>query len=348
MKILIDIGHPGHVHLFRPFAQEMMKRGHKILFTCREKEFEIELLEAAGFDYISFGKKYKSTTGKILGLVKFDVREFITGLKFKPDIFLSHGSIYAAHASFLLKKLNICMEDTGNKEQVWLYKPFTKYILTPSVFPNLYGKKQIKYNAYHEIAYLHTNYFEPDPKIFTLMKNTDKKKYVILRFVSWRATHDIGKRGINTKVADRLIKLFEKNDYSLYISSEEKLPDKYEKYRINIPPQMFHNALYYASMVVADSQTVISEAGILGTPAIRFNDLVGTSHGYHHKELENKYGLIYNIHTKNEEKLFEVIEKLINKKDVKKEWMKKREALLKEKIDLTEYLVNFISNIKTF
>ena len=65
MRILIDIGHPGHVHLFRPFAQEMIKRGHKILFTCREKEFEIELLEATGFDYKSFGKKFKTTAGKI-------------------------------------------------------------------------------------------------------------------------------------------------------------------------------------------------------------------------------------------------------------------------------------------
>ena len=32
MKILIDIGHPGHVHLFRPFAQEMIKKGIKFYF----------------------------------------------------------------------------------------------------------------------------------------------------------------------------------------------------------------------------------------------------------------------------------------------------------------------------
>ena len=63
MKILIDIGHPGHVHLFRPMAQELSAKGHDILFTCRQKEFEIELLKAAGFKYISFGKHFKTKKG---------------------------------------------------------------------------------------------------------------------------------------------------------------------------------------------------------------------------------------------------------------------------------------------
>ena len=45
MNILIDIGHPAHVHLFKNFAWDMQNNGHKILFTCREKEFEIDLLK---------------------------------------------------------------------------------------------------------------------------------------------------------------------------------------------------------------------------------------------------------------------------------------------------------------
>ena len=39
MNILIDIGHPAHVHMFHFFAIEMQKRGHQVLFTCRDKEF---------------------------------------------------------------------------------------------------------------------------------------------------------------------------------------------------------------------------------------------------------------------------------------------------------------------
>lgn len=130
MNILIDIGHPAHVHLFRCFAHDMLKQGHRVLFTCRDKEFEIALLKANGFDFVCFGKKYKSTLGKIWGLVKFDWMELRTCWRFKPDVLLSHGSMYAAHAAWLYGKPHISFEDTYNFEQIRLYEPFTKVILT--------------------------------------------------------------------------------------------------------------------------------------------------------------------------------------------------------------------------
>lgn len=69
VRILIDIGHPGHVHLFRNFANLIIENGHSVLFTCREKEFEVELLKKYGFNFYSLGKKYRSVIGKILGLL---------------------------------------------------------------------------------------------------------------------------------------------------------------------------------------------------------------------------------------------------------------------------------------
>jgi hypothetical protein len=82
MRILIDIGHPAHVHLFRHFAHEMQLRGHEILFTCRDKEFEIALLEEFGFSYKSFGKKYNSTLGKIIGLAEFGMKCLLAAIRF--------------------------------------------------------------------------------------------------------------------------------------------------------------------------------------------------------------------------------------------------------------------------
>ena len=52
MNILIDIGHPAHVHMFRCFAHEMIQRGHRVLFTCRDKEFELKLLTAEHLEYV--------------------------------------------------------------------------------------------------------------------------------------------------------------------------------------------------------------------------------------------------------------------------------------------------------
>ena len=109
----------------------MAKKGHKFLFTCREKEFEIELLESTGFKYVSFGKKYKSIIGKVFGILVFNLKMLKVSLKFKPDFYLSVGSIYAAQVSWLLRKPHLVMEDTGNMEQIRLYLPFTDICIFP-------------------------------------------------------------------------------------------------------------------------------------------------------------------------------------------------------------------------
>ena len=66
MHIIIDINHPAHVHMFRCFAHEMIKRGHKVLFTIRDKEFEIRLLEAEGLPYVNLGRKRAGKISRVL------------------------------------------------------------------------------------------------------------------------------------------------------------------------------------------------------------------------------------------------------------------------------------------
>ena len=336
MKILIDIGHPGHVHLFRPFTQEMIKKGHQILFTCREKEFEKELLEAAGFDYISFGKKYKSTTGKILGLIKFDIQEFIAGLKFKPDIFLSHGSIYAAHAAFLYMKPHISMEDSGNMEQIRLYLPFTKVVLTPFELKENLGVKQIRYHGYHELAYLRPKYFTPDISVLKHLGILKGDIYTLVRFVSWDATHDVGQGGLTAIQKEELVD-FLSSQTRLFISSEGEVPEKFSKYLIEIKPEQMHSVLYYASLVISEGATMASEAGVLGTPSIYVNSLVRC-----YNEDQEKYGLVFNY--RNGKGVIEKVRELLNTPNLKSERQNRRQKMLADKIDVTAFLVWFVEN----
>ena len=44
MKILIDTGHPVHVHYFRNFIKIMEKKGHEFIVIFRNKEIEHYLL----------------------------------------------------------------------------------------------------------------------------------------------------------------------------------------------------------------------------------------------------------------------------------------------------------------
>lgn len=336
MRILIDIGHPGHVHLFRPFALEMQKKGNDILFTCRQKEFEIELLQAAKFKYKSFGRHYRTIIGKIYGVLKFDLQMLISALKFKPDILLSHGSIYAAHVSFLINKPHISLEDTGNMEQIQLYLPFTKFVFTPFELLENLGKKQFRYHSFHELAYLNPKYFSPDKSIYKYLGIKETDKFVILRFVSWNASHDIGHGGFTSEQKDDIVDYLSEK-YCLFISSEAKVPDKYEQFLFKMPPETMHNAIAFSDIVISEGATMASEAGVLGTPSIYVNSL----RRCYNENMEN-YGLVFNF--QSGKGVLDKIKEIERISDRKNEYKRRREVLLNDKIDLTSFLVWFIEN----
>jgi uncharacterized protein len=341
MKVLIDIGHPAHVHLFRHFTNEMILKGHEVLFTCREKEFEIFLLKKFGLHFKSFGRKYSSQQGKLWGLLEFDVKEFITGIKFKPDVFLSHGSMYAAHASYLLRKSHISLEDTFNFEQINLYKPFTDAILTSDYYHPLKSAKIIRYSGYHELAYLHPKRFSPDISILNEMEVKEKEKYVILRFVSWKASHDTGHKGIILENKIKAVNSFK--EYSkVFISSESELPKELKPYQLKISPHRIHDAISFASMLFGESSTMAEEAAMLGTPAVYLND----NSTFYTKHLEEKYQLLFNFSESEEDQKKAILKgiELINKPGVKDEWSLKRQKMLSDKIDVTTFLVWFVEN----
>lgn len=336
MKIIIDIGHPAHVHLFKNFAWKMQEKGHQVFFAAREKEHEVYLLKTYHFQYKSFGRHYSTKAMKIYGLLKFDLLMFFYALRLKPDLFISHGSMYASHVSWLLRKPHISLEDTGNLEQIRLYRPFTDVIITPENLNTDLGKKQISHNSYHEMAYLHSNYFKPSLDIYKLLNLSVGQPFGILRFVSWNATHDAGQKGlsINQKriIFDSLSKYF-----PVFISSESDLPAEFEKYRLNIPPDKIHDVLYHASIYIGEGATMAAESGLLGTPAIYTN-----SQRAGNCEDLSKYGLVFSLNTTEE--IIDRIREIHSNPDFKKECRKNREKLLEEKTDLTAFLISLIEN----
>jgi len=335
MNILIDIGHSAHVHLFKNFAWEMQKTGHKIFFTCRDKEFEIYLLKYYEFQYKSLGAKYKSTIGKIWGLFDFGVKEFLAGLKFKPDIFLSHGSIYAAHAAFLLRKPHISLEDSGNMEQIRLYLPFTGAVITPDVLPLRLGYKQIQYSGYHELAYLHPKYFKASKKIF---KNYDigvKEDYTILRFVSWQATHDKGQKGLSIEEKRNIIAYLLSINIKVFITSESKIPEEFKKYASKFPPEEIHNLLAFARVVISEGATLASEAGVLGSPTIYVNSIIRC----YNEDQGIKYGTIYNF--RSGDGVLDKVKEILTKR---RSLYRIHPKMLEEKIDVTAFLIWFVEN----
>lgn len=332
MRILIDIGHPGHVHLFKHLAHRIVAEGGEVLFTVRDKECELELLEAENFPYKNFGKHYKSLPGKLWGLAKFNLEMLVTALQFKPDLFLSHGSIYAAQVAFLLGKKHLSLEDSGNMEQIVLYRPFTETILTPDVLVEKLGPKQIRYKGYHEIAYLHPKYFRPNERAYEWLGLETGTPYAIVRFVSWNATHDVGHKGLTDQDKLKLVAKLSKTK-KVFISAEADLPPELEQHKIRLAPEQLHDALYYADIVVSEGTTIASEAGVLGTPAIYINSIARS-----YVQDQEKYGLVFN--TCKSAEVFALVEQILS--EDRSTFRQRKEQLLADKIDVTEFLYQFI------
>lgn len=342
MRILIDIGHPAHVHLFKHFAWNMQEKGHVVFFTAREKEYEIYLLTHYNFNFRSFGKHYKTRRGKLTGLLKFNLLLLFVSIKFRPDIFLSHGSIYFAHISWLLQKPHISFEDTFNFEQIRLYKPFTSVILTGNYPHPELGGKNIDFPGYHELAYLHPKRFQHIKNYgYTLLGLNNDDNYVVLRFVAWKATHDRGHFGLSTQMKKKIVLTFSKYA-KVYISSEDPLPSELTKYKLHTPPEEIHHILCDAILVFGESATMITEAALLGTPGI----YIDTSGRLYTDELENKYGLVFNFTESpidQQRALMKGVE-ILQKKDFKKIINEIKNKMLQDKIDVTGYLIWFIEN----
>ena len=339
MRILIDIGHPAHVHLFKNFAWEMQKKGHIILFTCREKEFEISLLKTYGFNYITFGKHYINIVGKLWGLIKFDIVMFKTALDFKPDLFLSAGSMYAAQIAFFFRKPHIALEDSENMEQIRLYKPFTKFILTPNSIPKKYGKKQLGYNGFHQSAYLHPNYFQKNLDIREELGIGPKEKVFLLRLVALNASHDWNLKNISDDLIHSIINLF-KDKGHIFISSEKPLKKDLQKYKLNILPERIHDFISICDLIVGESGAMTNEAAYLGVPNILIVDIDLNVHkAYTELGLKKHFKQI--SHSNINE-----IELILNDLDaIKLDFQKRSDDYIKNSVDLTNYLIKLVESL---
>jgi predicted glycosyltransferase len=341
IKVLIDINHPAQVHLFKNFIKRFTEKGNIILITAKEKECVSSLLRNLNFSYVLTGRGHRNLFMKILGFIGSLSKIIKAAKDFKPDIFLSDGSISAALAAALLGRPHIALEDTGNLEQVFLYLPFTDVILSPDCIKINLGRKHVKIKGYYGIAYLHQKYFVPDKNILAMLGTNEGERFVIVRFSGHAATHDFGARGITSYNKIRCVEEFSKHA-KVFISSEGNLPPNLKKFKLNISPEKIHDAVYYASLVYSEGATMASEASILGTPAI-YVDHKGRDYT---RDQQQRYDSIFNFtdSAEDREKSIHKGVELLNDPDIKQIWEAKRKKILEEHIDLTSFLIWFLED----
>jgi len=338
MKILIDINHPAHVHFFKNLYWLFEKEGREVIVTASKKEMAFELLNKYNISFIDLGSYGNSVIQKAFNVpvMAYKMRKIIK--KYQPDILMGIASSRICHGAIGLKKKTFVFTDTEHaKEQIALFKPFATKIFTPDCFLNDLGPKQIRYPGYHELAYLHPNWFTPNPDVLHEIGLNENDKFFILRFVSWKASHDLGQRGLSYKEKLDLVRLL--TDFGkVIITSEKKLESELEPFRLNVEPQKIHDLLFYAALYIGEGGTMATEAACLGTPSIFISSLnAGTF-----TELQHKYDMLYSFN--NSKYALNKINELLKKNDLKSEWYLKRKKLLFDKIDVIPYLRNICLN----
>ena len=340
MKILINIGHPAHVHLFKNLINNLERDGHIIKIVTRDKDVTLKLLDAYGLRYEVMSGYYNTMMGKMYDFVKTELKLLRIAVKVTPDMLIAVGDPYVAHVGKLIRKPSIVFTDTEHAKLANnLTFPFATVICTPSCFKKDLGKKQVRYNGYHELAYLHPNYFTPDPSVLEDVGLSEADEFIIIRFVAWDASHDIGQSGISNEMRVEYISKLEQYG-RVCISSEMKLGKDFEKYKLKIAPEKFHSLLSYAQLYIGEGGTMATEAGILGVPSVYVSSLVGTMGNF--DELEKGYGLMYSF--QDSKSALDMALELLEDENTKSKWRKKREKLFSEKMDVTKFMTEFIED----
>src|SRR3989338_3846874 len=336
MRILIDINHPADVHQFKNVIKEMSRQGHKFRVIARDKECTHELLRQNKIKFVA-RPGYKGMM-KLYGMARISQIIVREAKKFQPDVLVgSSGDLYIAQSSQLLGKPSIIFDDTEHSTiQNWLTFPFATKVVTPKSYTLDLGKKQIRYDGFKELAYLHPGYFKPNPKIHRLLRVKPNEPFILLRFVSWDASHDIGKNGISDKIAF-VSKLASK--FRVFISSESELPEAIRKYQLGRAKGQIHSVLHSARLVISEGGTTAAEAAILGTPTIYVNPL---KMGYTN-ELIGKYGLLEQITEQG--KILKRAESIMKNQGLRESWKKKRDKLVQDKVDTTKFYIKTIKEM---
>lgn len=342
MRILFDISDPADVHLFKNTIKRLHHDGHAIRVTAREKEVNALLLHHENIPFITRGAGSYSLFGKGLQLLWNDLFLIKQARDFCPDIIVGSHNPYVTHTGKMLGIPSLIFSDSehAHLQNVLMY-PFATHICIPACYYDpVKWSKVHRYNGYHSLSYLHPSYFTPDKSVLEEANIAPDEPYAVIRFIAWTANHDYGNWGIPDKI--QFVKELAKH-VRVIISAEDDLPDVLKPFHLPVAPWRLHDLLYFATLYVGEGATIASESAVLGTHALYVNTMkVGYT-----IEQEKKYHLVTNFHDRQTD-FSEILKKALSITQYpgqKEKCRARREQLLADTIDVTEFIVNTITNI---
>ncbi len=333
MNIFFNISHPAHVHLFKNAIEKLKSKGHLIVIGARQKEFTTSLLNSYGLEHTVLTRKGGGIAGLLKELVvqQYKIAKIVE--KHSIEIMIQMNGIFNAPVGKLFSIPTLALSDTEN--DVFANKfsfKLTRNVLVPTCFDHdsfPVSKNMIHYPGYHELAYLSPKYGPEVP--------VPENRFLV-RFVGWAAGHDIGETGLSERQKIEIVAILKKYG-TVHVSSEAPLPRELERFAHRLHPSEIHGFMTKCKMVVGESATMASEAACLGIPAVFISN---TGRGYT-TEQDRKYGLIKHYTLDQWESIVATVEKWAAE-DNHGKWQRLRRRMLKDKIEVTDWLVELIEN----
>ena len=280
----------------------------------------------------------RGIAGKVLELGVRTAKFLALARPFDPDYLLSEAGPGVAAASPFLRARSIVLHD--NEQPRFPNRAIARlsdaYIVS-SGFADQVGKTQVQYQGYQQISYLHPNVFTPDIEVVRRHGLVGRKSLFVVRFVDMDAYHDLGERGFSYEAKAGLIRRLAARG-RVVITSEEPLPEEFQEYQLAIPFEDIHHVLAYADLLVGESCTMAAEAAVLGTHGF----WIARAWRGCINHLSDRYGLVHHYSDTQAEEAIAKIEELVNRPDLKADARIRADKLLKENVDLTEWLIDFV------
>lgn len=363
MSLIFEINHPAHIHLFRTLALELLQKGENPLFTIKSDPVTHHLAEVYDLPAGALGSKGKGILQKYV----FQLRFFWKTLRLVRQGKIKLGMGVSMNLPLVSKwssMHSICLDD----DDMAATPTFARYankanvILTPEALAfEDRGAHHFSYPGYHELAYLHPKRFVPEEKVLRMIGVEYGERYFVVRLNAFRAHHDVGESGMGDEQRETVIKKLRPFG-RVFLSMEKTLRQAQGDRGIRghaepveawqetgaeflndlIGPEWMHSVLAFATMYVGESQTMTSEAAVLGTPALKCNSFAGRLSVPN--ELEQKYGLCYSYLPGDFDKMLAKMDELLEMPDLKQEWQLRRQRMLQDKIDVTGFLAWFVEH----
>jgi predicted glycosyltransferase len=343
MRLLVDILHPAHVHVFGALAKELGARGHEVRFTLRDKDVARELLDQQGIAYELLSRQ-RQGVGLAGEFVQRSARLWRIASAFRPHFLAgvmgpSITAVGRLRRTLARDRARIAVfynTEIAKLTNTVVY-PLADYVCTPDSYWARVPGNHVTYPGYHELTYLHPHRFRPDPEIPKRHGIDVTTPYFVVRFVSYKSSHDLGIDGLTFAQKIALVSALREFG-KVYVSSESELPPELEPYKLRIPASDMHQVLAFARLLVGESATMASEAAVLGVTSFYISPF---GRGFTDDQ-ERRYQLVYNFNgDRFRADWLRDVRRLAADPRLVERAQQARAHMLREKTDVTLWMVDF-------